>query len=59
MVLFHVTGDTRWSDLPLSGAFVEMLKRIVALAGTSAAVADASDKKTTTVHDLPRADPRA
>ncbi len=35
IVLFHVTGDTRWSDLPLSGAFVEMLKRIVALAGTT------------------------
>jgi len=33
IVLFHVTGDTRWSDLPLSGAFVEMLKRIVSLAG--------------------------
>ena len=29
IVLFHVTADTRWSDLPLSGAFVEMLKRIV------------------------------
>ena len=36
IVLFHVTADTRWSDLPLSGAFVEMLKRIVGLAGTSA-----------------------
>ena len=35
IVLFHVTGDTRWSDLPLSGSFVEMLKRIVTLAGTS------------------------
>jgi uncharacterized protein DUF4159/aerotolerance regulator-like protein len=35
IVLFHVTGDTRWSDLPLSGAFVEMLKRIVSLAGTA------------------------
>jgi len=35
IVLFHVTGDTRWSDLPLSGTFVEMLKRIVALAGTT------------------------
>ena len=34
--MFHVTADTRWSDLPLSGAFVEMLKRIVALAGTAA-----------------------
>jgi hypothetical protein len=37
LVLFHVTGDTRWSDLPLSGAFVEMLKRIVALSGAPAA----------------------
>jgi Domain of unknown function (DUF4159)/Aerotolerance regulator N-terminal len=35
IVLFHVTADTRWSDLPLSGAFVEMLKRIVALAGSA------------------------
>src|SRR4029077_823468 len=35
LVLFHVTGDTRWSDLPLSGAFVDMLKRIVALPGTT------------------------
>jgi len=34
IVLFHVTADTRWSDLPLSGAFVDMLKRIVALAGS-------------------------
>ncbi len=33
IVLFHVTGDTRWSDLPLSGTFVDMLNRIVALAG--------------------------
>jgi Domain of unknown function (DUF4159)/Aerotolerance regulator N-terminal len=37
IVLFHVTADTRWSDLPLSGTFVEMLKRIVSLAGTVAA----------------------
>ena len=35
IVLFHVTGDTRWSDLPLSGSFVDMLKRIVALSGTT------------------------
>src|SRR6185436_8250220 len=35
IVLFHVTADTRWSDLPLSGAFVDMLKRIVALAGSN------------------------
>ncbi len=37
IVLFHVTADTRWSDLPLSGAFVDMLKRLVALSGSSQA----------------------
>jgi hypothetical protein len=36
LVLFHVTADTRWSDLPLSGTFVDMLKRIVALANATA-----------------------
>jgi hypothetical protein len=36
IVLFHVSADTRWSNLPLSGAFVDMLKRVVALAGSSA-----------------------
>ena len=41
VVLFHVTADTRWSDLPLSGTFVEMLKRIVTFAGSIAA-ADAN-----------------
>ena len=35
IVLFHVTGDTRWSNLPLSGTFVDMLKRITDLAGTA------------------------
>ena len=39
IILFHVSADTRWSNLPLSGAFVDMLKRIVSLAG-SAATAD-------------------
>ena len=36
IVLFHITADTRWSNLPLSGAFVDMLKRVVSLAGSSA-----------------------
>lgn len=31
LVLFHVTADTNWSNLPISGAFVEMLRRTVAL----------------------------
>src|ERR1700722_17334998 len=33
IVLFHVTADTTWSNLPLSGLFVDMLRRIVAEAG--------------------------
>src|SRR3984957_1895540 len=32
IVLFHVTADTTWSNLPLSGLFVDMLRRIVAQA---------------------------
>jgi hypothetical protein len=32
IVLFHVTGNADWSDLPLSGLFVDMLRRLVALA---------------------------
>jgi len=36
VILFHVTADTRWSDLPLSGTFVDMLRRIVSLSGTIA-----------------------
>ena len=31
LVLFHVTANADWSDLPLSGLFVDMLRRIVAL----------------------------
>ena len=46
IVLFHVTADTRWSDLPLSGAFVEMLRRIVALAGSTVTSETASDSRT-------------
>jgi hypothetical protein len=34
--LFHISGDMRWSDLPLSGAFVEMLRRIVDMSGYTA-----------------------
>ena len=31
--LFHVSADMRWSDLPMSGSFVEMLRRIVDVSG--------------------------
>jgi len=51
IVLFHVTGDTRWSNLPLSGTFVEMLKRIVGFAGTAPAP-DTGAAKTRTTQDV-------
>lgn len=41
LILVHVTAGPEWSNLPLSGLYVDMLRRIVALsdgvAGTSAA----------------------
>jgi hypothetical protein len=46
IVLFHVTADTRWSNLPISGTFVEMLKRIVGLAGTLENEASATSEAT-------------
>ena len=45
IVLFHVTADTTWSNLPLSGLFVDMLRRVVAAAGPSVqAIAQATAK---------------
>ena len=45
VVLFHVTADTTWSNLPISGLFVDMLKTIVALSGeTARAVAETEAK---------------
>ena len=40
IVLFHVNADANWSNLPISGLFVEMLKRISAMAGESAPSGD-------------------
>jgi hypothetical protein len=31
LVLFHVTATPDWSDLPISGVFVEMLRRVIFL----------------------------
>lgn len=36
IVLFHVTGDTSWSNLPLSGLFVDMLRRCLLIAKSQA-----------------------
>lgn len=37
VALFHVSADMRWSDLPMSGTFVEMLRRIVDTSGYTSA----------------------
>lgn len=34
IAMMHVTADTTWSNLPLSGLFVEMLRKVVSLAGS-------------------------
>ena len=36
VVLFHVTADTTWSNLPISGTFVEMLRRILSFSAARA-----------------------
>jgi hypothetical protein len=51
IVLFHVTADTRWSDLPISGTFVEMLKRIVSFA-TSSTAADGNAAGTRSAREV-------
>jgi hypothetical protein len=40
LVLFHVGADTEWSNLPLSGVFVEMLRRLSGLAEAGAGAAE-------------------
>ena len=53
IVLFHVTADPRWSNLPLSGSFVDMLRRIVTLAGATAPAANASAAGSTASRNVP------
>ena len=50
IVLFHITANSDWSSLPLSGLFVDMLRRIATLghgvtAGGDAAVASDGKEK--------------
>ncbi|MEO0879258.1 MAG: DUF4159 domain-containing protein [Pseudomonadota bacterium] len=46
VVLFHVTATPSWSDLPISGVFIEMLRKLTALS-----VLSASDDLTATGAD--------
>jgi len=50
MILFHVTADTTWSNLPISGTFVGMLRRIVTLSNRSES---ASPQATTAIVAAP------
>jgi Domain of unknown function (DUF4159)/Aerotolerance regulator N-terminal len=42
LVLFHVTANAAWSNLPLSGLFVDMLRRLTAQSAGVAMKADAT-----------------
>lgn len=53
IALVHVTADTTWSNLPLSGLFVDLLRRMVALAGETA------EGAATGTSNAPGAAPRA
>ncbi len=52
VTLFHVSADARWSDLPMSGSFVEMLRRIVDLAGYTSGPSAISEANSETVAPL-------
>ncbi|WP_159587082.1 DUF4159 domain-containing protein [Chelativorans xinjiangense] len=39
VILFHVTPEATWSSLPISGSFVEMLRRIVQLSRNQGSLA--------------------
>jgi hypothetical protein len=43
VVLFHVSADTTWSNLPISGLFVDMLRKIVAMSGEGVRAEPAGD----------------
>src|SRR6516164_1945504 len=57
VTLFHVSADMRWSDLPMSGTFVEMLRRIVDISGYTltpgpGVAADATKETLAPLHTL-------
>ncbi len=46
IALFHVTATPQWSDLPISGLFVEMLRRLVFLSALGPESAEAEATRT-------------
>lgn len=51
IVLFHVSAEATWSDLPISGNFVEMLRRLVQLSRSGGVTAEGGGA--TTAEALP------
>ena len=43
LVLFHVTANSDWSNLPISGLFVEMLRRTAELSNAATGGADGAN----------------
>jgi hypothetical protein len=52
VALFHVSADMRWSDLPMSGSLVEMMRRIVDISGYTAGPSVAGGTNAETVAPL-------
>lgn len=46
IVLFHVTASADWSELPMSGVFVQMLKRLLPMASSPADTGEYEEKQT-------------
>ena len=44
IVLFHVSSDAAWSNLPISGTFVEMLRRVVSQSHSSGVATNAIEE---------------
>lgn len=46
VILFHVNSDNNWSNLPLSGTFVEMLRRLINLSHSKTSNIDSVNSDT-------------
>lgn len=53
IVLFHVTAEATWSNLPISGAFVDMLRRIVTLSRSTGPAMDGAEGEAAATESLP------
>jgi hypothetical protein len=56
LILFHVTANSDWSNLPLSGLFVDMLRRMTTLGKLAATGGNALSNGTAAAKDAPAAD---